>query len=60
VIKGSDVLDPSQSPRGRRDIGIRYGIIEAVGPEIPAERALRVLDASGTHRQVNKIRKRRE
>jgi hypothetical protein len=47
VIKGGDVLDPSQSPRGRRDIGIRYGIIEAVGPEIPAERALRVLDASG-------------
>jgi hypothetical protein len=47
LIKGGDVLDPSQSPRGRRDIGIRYGIIEAVGPEIPAERALRVLDASG-------------
>src|SRR6266550_3484807 len=47
VIKGGDVLDPSQSLRGRRDIGIRYGIVEALEPEIPAARALRVLDASG-------------
>jgi dihydroorotase len=47
VIKGGDVLDPSQSLRGRRDIGIRYGVVEAVEAEIPAERALRVLDASG-------------
>ena len=29
VIKGGDVLDPSQSLRGARDIGIRYGRIEA-------------------------------
>ena len=41
------MLDPSQSLRGRRDIGIRYGIIEALEPEIPAPRGLRVLDASG-------------
>src|SRR5215472_12913481 len=47
VVKGGDVLDPSQSLRGRRDIGIRYGVIEAVEPEIPASRALRVLGASG-------------
>ncbi len=47
VIKGGDVLDPSQSLRGRRDIGIRYGIVEALEPEIPATRASRVLDASG-------------
>jgi dihydroorotase len=47
VIKGGDVLDPSQSLRGRRDIGIRFGVVEAVEAEIPAERALRVLDASG-------------
>src|SRR5262247_1191659 len=47
VIKGGDVLDPSQSLRGKRDIGIRYGLIEAVEADIPAERALRVLDASG-------------
>src|SRR5215813_13224801 len=47
LIKGGDVLDPSQSLRGKRDIGMRYGLIEAVEADIPAERALRVLDASG-------------
>jgi dihydroorotase len=47
VIKGGDVLDPSQSLRGRRDIGIRYGLIEAVEADIPAARASRLLDASG-------------
>jgi dihydroorotase len=47
VIKGGDVLDPSQSLRGKRDIGIRYGLVEAVEADIPAARALRVLDASG-------------
>jgi dihydroorotase len=47
VIKGGDVLDPIQSLRGKRDIGIRYGLIEAVDAEIPATRALRVLDAGG-------------
>ena len=30
VIKGGDVLDPSQSLRGKHDIGIRFGLIEAV------------------------------
>src|SRR5690349_19335674 len=47
VLKGGDVLDPSQNLKGRRDIGIRFGVIEAVEPDIPAEKALRVLDASG-------------
>jgi dihydroorotase len=47
VIKGGEVLDPSQSLHGRRDIGIRYGVIEAVEPDIPAARALRVIDAGG-------------
>src|SRR5713226_4481992 len=47
LIKGADALDPSQSLRGKRDIGIRYGLIEAVEADIPAARALRVLDATG-------------
>jgi dihydroorotase len=47
LIKGGDVLDPSQSLRGKRDIGIRYGLIEAVEADIPAARALQVLDAGG-------------
>ncbi len=30
VIRGGEVLDPSQSLRARRDIGIRWGMIETV------------------------------
>lgn len=48
VIKGGDVLDPSQSLRGKRDVGIRFGKIAAVEADIPAERATRLLDAAGT------------
>jgi len=47
LIKGGDVLDPSQRLRGVRDIGIRHGVIEAVQADIPVERALKVLDAKG-------------
>jgi dihydroorotase len=47
LIKGGEVLDPSQNLRGRRDIGIRWGAIEAVEPDIPADRALRVLNVGG-------------
>jgi len=47
VVKNGDVLDPSQALRGKRDIGIRYGTIEALEADIPADRALRVLDAGG-------------
>jgi dihydroorotase len=47
LIKGGEVLDPSQRLRGVRDIGIRNGVIEAVQADIPAERALKVIDASG-------------
>jgi dihydroorotase len=47
VIKGGDVLDPSQNLRGKRDIGIRFGMIEAVEADIPAARAERVLSVDG-------------
>ncbi|MBA3507007.1 MAG: amidohydrolase/deacetylase family metallohydrolase [Betaproteobacteria bacterium] len=47
LIKGGDVLDPSQRLRGVRDIGIRNGVIEVVQADVPAERALRVLNAAG-------------
>ena len=47
VIKGGEVLDPSQSLRGKRDVGIRWGVVEAVTETIPAERALKTIDASG-------------
>ena len=47
VIRGGDVLDPSQQLRGKRDIGIRWGVVEAVEESIPAERALKTIDATG-------------
>jgi dihydroorotase len=47
VIRGGEVLDPSQKLRAKRDLGIRHGVIEALQADIPAERALRILDASG-------------
>jgi dihydroorotase len=47
VIKGGEVLDPSQSLRARRDIGIRNALIAALEPEIPAARAAQMIDAGG-------------
>jgi dihydroorotase len=47
VIRGGDVIDPSQSLRGKRDIGIRWGVVEAIEDNIPAERALKSIDAAG-------------
>ena len=47
VIKGGEVIDPSQSLRGKRDIGIRWGVIEAIEAEIPAARISKSIDASG-------------
>jgi dihydroorotase len=47
LIKGGEVLDPSQGLRGMRDIGIRNGVIEVVQADIPADRALKVLNANG-------------
>jgi dihydroorotase len=47
VIKGGEVLDPSQRLRAKRDIGMRFGKIEALEADIPAARANRVLNAAG-------------
>ncbi len=47
VIKGGEVLDPSQGLRGKRDIGLRFGKVEALEADIPAARANRVLNATG-------------
>ena len=47
VIKGGEVLDPSQNLRGKRDIGMRFGMIEAVEADIPVARANRVMNAAG-------------
>jgi dihydroorotase len=47
LVKGGEVLDPSQKLKAKRDIGIRFGVVEALEADIPADKALRVLDASG-------------
>jgi dihydroorotase len=47
VVRGGEVLDPSQNLKGRRDIGIRNALIAAVEPEIAATRGTQTLDATG-------------
>lgn len=47
VIAGGDVLDPSQSLRGRMDVGIKNGQIAAVAPSLAADRSLQRIDAGG-------------
>lgn len=45
LIRNANVLDPSQNLSGKRDIGVRFGRVEAIEVSIPPERALRVFDA---------------
>ena len=47
LVRNANVLDPSQGLNGKRDIGIRFGLIEAVETSIAPERASRVMDAGG-------------
>jgi dihydroorotase len=47
LVRNANVLDPSQNLAGKRDIGIRYGVIEAMESSIAPERANRVMDAGG-------------
>ena len=47
VIRNANLMDPSQGLSGQRDIGIRFGLIEAIEPTIAPERAQRVMDAGG-------------
>ncbi len=47
LIKGGEVLDPSQGLRARRDVAIRNALVEAVAADIPRERATLVIDATG-------------
>ncbi len=47
VIKGGEVVDPSQNLRGVRDVAIKNARIAAVEREIPEDRAEQVLPAEG-------------
>ena len=47
LIKGGRVVDPTQQLDAPRDIAVRSGLIMAIEPDIPADRADNVLDVSG-------------
>ncbi len=47
LLRNTNLLDPSQGLSGKRDIGIRYGVIEAIDANIAAERGVRVMDVGG-------------
>jgi len=47
VLAGGEVVDPSQSLRGRRDVGIKNGQIAALAPSIAADRATQRIDVGG-------------
>lgn len=47
VIRGGEVIDPSQGLRARRDVGIRWGRIAAIEPAIDPARASQSIDAGG-------------
>ena len=47
LIRGGEVIDPSQNLRARRDVGIRWGRIAALEPSIAPERAAQTIDANG-------------
>lgn len=47
LIRNANALDAGSGLAGKRDIGIRYGLIESIEPTIAPERAQRVMDAGG-------------
>ena len=47
IIKGGEVLDPSQNLRARRDIGIQNAVIAELASDIPPDRGARMIDAKG-------------
>ena len=47
LIRNANALDAGSGLAGKRDIGIGYGLIEAIEPSIAPERAQRVMDAGG-------------
>jgi dihydroorotase len=46
VIRGGQIVDPSQGLNAKRDVGIRWGRIAAIESSIAAERAVQSIDAT--------------
>jgi len=49
LIRGGEVIDPSQELRGVRDIAVRVGRIAAVAEALPDAQAQRIIDARGLY-----------
>ena len=49
LIKGGEVVDPGSGKQGRLDVAIKRNHIAAVDTNIPAEAAVRVIDATGQY-----------
>ena len=47
IIKGGEVLDPSQNLRTKLDIGIKNALIVALAPDFPPDRGAQTIDARG-------------
>ena len=47
LIKGGTIIDGTQAPRFFGDLAIKNGIVERIDGNIPADRARRVIDATG-------------
>lgn len=49
LIKGGEVIDPGAGLVGRLDVGVSDGRVTAVAPNLPADEAGRVVDATGQY-----------
>ena len=47
LLKGGEVIDPSQDLHGVRDVAFQNGTVAAVEPEVSAEEAGEIVDVSG-------------
>ena len=47
LIKGGQVIDPSQNLRGKLDVAVKDGAISQIAPHIDSAEASQVIDASG-------------
>ena len=47
VLKGGEIVDPSQNLRGIQDVGFKDGKVATISENLPIERASRVVDVSG-------------
>ena len=47
VVRGGEIIDPSQKLHGKFDLGIKHGKIAAIAASIPIEKGAQSIDAAG-------------